>query len=146
MGIREQINEKPAVATAVTGSILFLSLVFMAYQLNVFGLFSGGYETMDVYYEDASGKLYVGDLKDMYEENDGAFPVRAHRVRYGDGEPFIYFYERYNPGGPNDTADPFEVRHPSQDVWHSRFTSEGRMISTLQANSEGVNPTEVLPD
>lgn len=146
MGIREQINEKPAIATAVTGSIIFLALIFMLYQLSFFGLFGSGYRPPDVYFQASDGSLYVDGLDIMQERDGGEYPVRAYKVRYGEGEPFVYFLERYNPDLEDQFAyDSFEVRHPADDTWYPRFSAEGQSISTYQVDSNGNYPVDVLP-
>ena len=96
MGIRETVNENPAITTGVTAGIILLALIFIVYQLFSSNSPSGAtiteqYYTVDdgaTYFEDELGKVTPF-------QKDGKEAVTAYVFRCG-GEPFVGYLERYD--------------------------------------------------
>lgn len=96
MGIRESVNENPAITTGVTAGIILLALVFIVYQLFSGGGAGGGggtitqqYYTVDdgaTYFEDDLGKVTPF-------QKDGKEAVTAYVFKCG-GDPFVGYLER----------------------------------------------------
>jgi hypothetical protein len=146
MGIREQINEKPAVATGITAGVLFLSLLFMLYQL---GFFSSGPSVAEVWYWEGGDEYRVGELTEMYED-DSASLIRAHRYVFEEGgEPFVLYLSRVARDGSSEEYggyDFLEVRTSADPTWIPMDSEAGYQITTPPVGPNGGRAIEFTPD
>ncbi len=126
MGIREQINEKPAIVTAATAGILFLALLWMSFQLGFFGKPSA---PASAYFWLGDNRFVIGDMRSYYESDplDPSRPVIAYRVKpSGGGELVLWYLQRLTTEQGNGVAA--EIRTPTMSRWVSINSPEAAEI------------------
>jgi hypothetical protein len=102
MGIRETLNEKKGLATAVAAGVVVVALVVIVYQSMGGGVSSSG-PTIDPsqsYYSDDDGASFFADDKTKAPpfDHNGKPAVRAHLYSCDGGKTkFVGFLERVNP-------------------------------------------------
>ncbi len=106
MGIRQSINENPAITTGVTAGIILLAIIFMVY----YGCSKGGTTGSTVpglnnaFFSTDDGKTwFVDDATNIPPyavskagPNAGKTAVRAQVFKCGDGQPFVAHLEKYS--------------------------------------------------
>ena len=100
MGIREQLNQKPAITTGATIGIMVLALGFIVYEIR--GGSSGQYRVLtDRFYSDDDGATYFKDslTKIAPYDHDGKQAVVANVFRCQGGKPFVGYLQRYTAKG-----------------------------------------------
>ena len=155
MGIRETLNEKPGLTTAVTATIVALALLYIGYSVwprspKVHVGASRAFFTTDL------GRTYQAmPTETWYEPDDEGKTdnVRAWVFRWpGEDAEFVAFLERVTPEvarkhvearRAGDPADPISamlgeqesaghsVARPGEDRWVDRESKLGRQISQL---------------
>ncbi len=96
MGIREKLNDNPAITTGITAGIIVIALIVIGWQL----MSSGRPEIpTQAFYSIDDGASYFPDNINLFPpfKKDGKDAVRAHVFRCDGGEPFIAYLERYTP-------------------------------------------------
>ena len=97
MGVRETLNEKPAIAVGGTIGIIVLGLIFVIVEL------SGGgaprFPTKSYYSVDDGASYFSDDIKLVPPfDHDGKQAVRAYLYKCEGGKEFVGFLERYKNG------------------------------------------------
>ena len=98
MGIRQTINENPAMTAVATGGIILLALIFIIYQaFGGHGSSSG--RLGKVFFSDDDGKTWFADDASKLPpiDHDGKPAYRALIYKCADGVEFCAFLERYSP-------------------------------------------------
>jgi len=96
VGIREKLNENPAITTSVTVLIIVIAVGYIIYQQIPSGVPKA---PTQAYFSIDDGKTWFADdiNKVAPFEKDGKQAVRVHVFRCGRGEPFVAFMERLLP-------------------------------------------------
>ena len=94
MGIREQLNQNPAITTGVTIGVIVIALGFIVWQL--FGGAGGPSAVTEMYYTVDDGKTYFADdaTKVAPFDHEGKEAVRCYVFKCSDGKPFVAYLER----------------------------------------------------
>lgn len=97
MGIREKLNDNPAITTGITAAIIVIALIVIVWQL----VSSNRGPTIPTqnWYTSDDGATYVADDIKLIPpfEKDGKTWVRAVVFKCKDGKPFVSHLERYTP-------------------------------------------------
>ena len=99
MGIRQTINEKPALTTAFTGGVILLAIVFIAWQA-CSGGGEGGVLSDKAFFTTDDGKTFFVDKATNIPpyQKDGKLAVRAQVFTCDDGKTkFVGYLEMYTP-------------------------------------------------
>lgn len=95
MGIREKLNDNPAVTTGVTGAIVVIAVAFIIWQLIPS---RPRIPTKDYYTVDDGATYFADDIKKIPPfEHDGKEAVRVRVFRCAKGGPFVGYLEKYTP-------------------------------------------------
>lgn len=154
MGLREKLNENPAITTAVAAGIILLALIFLGWSLLPRGGSTMAAGENDAYYTTDNGKTFEeGGYFDLYNQPVGGnekYRVQVFKWKDG-GEPFIGWMERLSPDarkaykeaqeqgtgdpmmmmGPEDAMIGLFVAKPPQNgdpQWVRADTPEGNQI------------------
>ena len=153
MGIRETLNEKPGVTTAVTAGVVVLALIYIVYSMWPRS-YARGIVPQEAFYTTDLGATYAAKSTDtLYEldEQGKASNVRAWVYQWpGESKPFVAFLERVTPevarahpkpGAPGEEMDAMAqlmaegdldghyVAPPGQDQWFEKGSPQGQQIS-----------------
>jgi len=95
MGIRETLNEKKGVSTAVAIGFVAIAIALIVWQVTATGGPSG---PAQLFFTTDEGQTYFGaDASSLPPfDHDGKQAVRAH-VYECNGKPFVAYVERYKP-------------------------------------------------
>jgi hypothetical protein len=96
LGIREKLNENPAITTGATVLIIVIAVGFIIYsQLPT----RGPKPPSQAYFSVDDGKTwFADDVKKMAPfDKDGKPAVRVHLYKCGKNAPFVAYLERYIP-------------------------------------------------
>ena len=97
-GLREKLNDNPAVVTAVAAGLILLILIFIASQLGLFGSSLPTAEDVEVFVSDDYKGYREGTAADLMEAGPNGQPIaQAFVYRYPGGEPWVWYFERLNP-------------------------------------------------
>jgi hypothetical protein len=98
MGLRETLNKKPGLASAIGAGLLVLGIVFLAYQFTAGG--AGG-SSDEAYFTTDDGRTYFADdaTKVAPFDHDGKQAVRAYVFECEGGKPFVNHLERHTAEG-----------------------------------------------
>ena len=95
MGLREKLNENPAITTGATIAVIVIALIFIVYSVVPAGPPKA--LTQAFYTVDDGENYFVDDLKKRAPfEKDGKTAVLAHVYKCG-GKKFVAYMERYRP-------------------------------------------------
>lgn len=97
MGLREKLNENPAITTAVAAGIILLALIYIGWSLLPGGGATASADDEQFWYTTDNGQSWEpGTYFDIYEPgDDGQEQVRVYLFKWEeDGEPFIGWMER----------------------------------------------------
>ena len=100
MGIRQTINEKPALTTAVTGGVILLAIVVIIWQGCGGSGGEGGLVSDKAFFTIDDGKTFFVDKSSNIPpfQKDGKFAVRAQVFTCDDGKTkFVGYLEMYAP-------------------------------------------------
>lgn len=119
MGIREKLNDNPAITTGITAAIIVIALIFIGVQL-----FSSNRPPIPTkaWYTADDGETYKAFERDLIPpfEREGKTWVGAVVFRCKKGKPFVSYVQRYTPKAKaaleaaNETMDKGEI--PSPDI------------------------------
>jgi hypothetical protein len=168
VGIREQLNQKPAITTGVTIAIIVIAFAFILYQL-IGGDGSTSVPTKQYYTTDDGKNLFSDDpAKVPPFDHEGKPAVRA-MVFTCDARKtqFVAYLERMTPEAKakleaaeaNKTPSPtdpmpdremllmegVEVKKPNDTKWIKRASAEGSKITDVTCPSGGTLDV-VTPD
>ena len=97
-GIREKLNESPAVVTAIAAGLILLTLIFAATQLGLFGSGLSTADDIEVFVSEDYQGYREGTAADLLETGPDGQPIaQAYVFRYPGGEPWVWYYERLSP-------------------------------------------------
>ena len=146
MGLRQTINEKPAVAYAIFGVLLVLGLALLLWFYGFFG--GSGSGSGDIWVTTDNGQTYEPAPGSSFRGKDGSGQpvVRVFVFDLPEGETVAY-QQRYNPemldqilaaqqsDNPNVAMqvsqlerEALEVAKPGSTEWHKMMTAEAQQI------------------
>ena len=168
MGIRETLNEKPAIGIGIAVGIVVIAGVILIWQ------FSGGSRTTQLtapvqgdqaYFSDDDGKTFFADdlKKPTPFKHAGKDAYRAHVYKCSKGEPFVGYIERHTELGKqqkgvtqemgsrpsfSDNAL-FEIKKPGKGAWvpvDSKHYNEALQVMGVTCpGNPNENPMQILP-
>lgn len=165
MGLRETLNENPAITTAATALIIIVALGFALAQF-----MRGGDTPPTVEAGERKSYFTVDDGKSWFEapatnvppfDHEGKTAVRARLYTCDGGEnKFVGYLERYTPaarqrieqqdGVPTlmDMEDPsaVEVKRPGGNRWVPRDTPEGYRVRDVTCPDGTTDNLEAVPE
>jgi hypothetical protein len=101
VGIRQTINENPAITAAATGAIIVLALIFIIVEALPHHPKAG--PPGKLYFSDDDGKSWFPDDATKippYTDSNGKEAVQAYVYKCGQsGEPFVGYLLKYSPDG-----------------------------------------------
>ncbi len=119
MGIREKINEKPAVAGTVVGVVIVLAIVWIYFQNRSPNTGPAAAAEAAFYSEDDGQTYFAGEYANLgkdFKGPNGKEAVRAYVFRYGREKPFVGYLEKFTPAGKQIVskfyADPANAKLP----------------------------------
>ena len=158
MGIRETLNEKPALVTGATIAIVVVILVFIFWQSRPRS--AGPPATKAYYTADDGATTFEDDLaKAPSFDRGGTVAVQAHMFSCSNGKnPFIGYLERL----PEKMATPSArqsrghdprllyslVKQPRNKTakWYPKLSAEGgEIVANVKCPDGGSAPAEVFP-
>ncbi len=163
MGLRDTINEKPAVAYAIFGVLVVLGILLLLWNFGVFGGPSTG--SGEIFITSDKGQTYEPAERQALRAKgaDGQPVVQAHVFQFPGDEPTVAYLERFNPQAlemmlRSQNADDAragmqvnqmeaqsrEVAAPGTDQWHDVYTREGQAIIKIPER-DGVRAERVSP-
>ena len=101
MGIREQLNQKPAIVTGATIGVIVLALIFIVYELHGSSTEGQVSASASRYYSDDDGATYFADAASKMApfDHNGKPAAVAYVYKCKDGKPFVAFLQRYTQKG-----------------------------------------------
>ncbi len=168
MGIRETINEKPAIGVGIGIGIVVIAIVIIGWQFmhsNRQGALTGPITGDQAYYSDDDGKtFFTDDMKKLTPfKHAGKDAVRAHVYRCSKGDPFVGYLERHTElakqqkgmamemgGRPSFTEHAvFEVKKPGKSPWipvDTKNESEAVKVFGVACPGDAMeNPVVMVP-
>lgn len=96
MGIRQTLNEKPALAAGVSAGIIVLAILAILFE--AFHKPSTGAPPTKAYFSDDDGQtVFLDDVNKVPPfDHNGKQAFRAVVVQCGDGKPFVWRLEGYD--------------------------------------------------
>ncbi len=172
MGIRESLNQNPAITTGITIGIIVMALGFIVWQI-VGGDGGGGSVVTEMYYTTDDGATYFADDANKVApfDKDGKEAVRCYVFKCADGKPFVAYLERMQkdakakyeaamnaaaaptPGAPPSMdmemiqMEGMEVKNPGDPKWSKRNGPDADKITQINCpdgNNQALNI--VLPN
>ncbi len=167
MGIRETVNQNPAITTGVTIGIIVIALGIIMYQL--FG--NSGYRVVtENYYTIDDGQSYFTDEANKVApfDKDGKQAVRCYVFKCSDGKPFVAYLERMNEkfkdkyaealkaqqnpdnaGQAGMEAEEFrmqgqEVKKPGDEKWVNQQSPEAEKITQITCPDGDLSKLEIV--
>jgi hypothetical protein len=153
VGLRDQLNQRPAIAASIVGGVvlLLLLLVFMQVRPNRPAAISG----IQNYFSVDDGHTWFPDSIEKIApfDHSGSEAVLCHVFQKPGAAPFAGYLEKYTPEAHDQltgktpathTFFPFEgilVKRPGDKTWIAEQSAAGQSI--LKAYTSGVQP--VLP-
>ena len=114
MGIREKMNENPAVTTGVTVAVLVVLVAFILYQV-----FAGGgsgtvpQPTKAWFTTDDGNSYFPDDINKLPPfKKDGKDAYRAYVFQCKDGKKFVAWVERYTLDGKKRVEQQMAKKEP----------------------------------
>jgi hypothetical protein len=165
MGIRETLNQNPAITTAATGGIILIALIFIIYQMVGGG---GPRIQTTAYYTVDDGKTWFPDSIERIPPFDrgGQEAVRAHVFSCRGGrDAFVAYLEKYTPEAQKrleaaranpEASDPgimetvymtgVLVKKPGQGDWVNSMDPRAQEVTAITCPDGTTNNLEpVLP-
>jgi hypothetical protein len=98
MGIREKLNDKPALTGGVVGAMILVAVTIVAWRVMGGESYSA---PSQAFYTDDGGKTYFRDSINRATpfERNGKQAYRAEVYRVDGGEPFVALVYRHNEAG-----------------------------------------------
>jgi hypothetical protein len=97
LGIRQKLNEKPAITVSVVGLLTVAAIGFLIWQFTGRGQRAHGH--LKAFYSDDDGKTYFTDegyKLTPFTDANGKEAVQAIVFKCGAGEPFVGYLMRYD--------------------------------------------------
>ncbi len=95
MGIREKLNDNPAITTGATATIVVVAIAFIVWQLMPN---NPKISTEDYYTVDDGTSWFKDDIKKIPPySHDGKDAVRARVFKCPSGSAFVGYLEKYSP-------------------------------------------------
>ncbi len=134
MGLRQKLNDNPALSVAITAVIILATLAFVVRSI-WFGAEGGaivtGVEGTAFFTIDDGQNWFVGDARQLPPfERDGKPTVRAKVFECPDGKEFVGYLERYSP------ADKKKLEDAMKDS-SGAFTASMLYASTVEVKKPG---------
>ena len=168
MGIRETLNEKPAIGIGIAAGIILIAAVVVIWQFS--GRSGSTQLTAPVagdqaYYTDDDGKnFFADDSKKMTPfKHGGKDAYRAHVYKCSKGEPFVGYIERHTEYGRtqkgialemgsrpsfSDNAM-FEIKKPGTNPWvpvdSKHYNDALKIMGVTCPGDPNENPQPILP-
>lgn len=162
MGIRQTINEKPALSTGVTAAVIVLALGFILWES--FGHHGGsGRGAPRAFYSDDDGQTWFPDAANKltpFTDANNKEAVQAFVFKCGDGKPFCGYLMRATEEARKAAAGELhgataavmmhsEVKKPGDKKW-VKFDSRNmvpftNITQTFPNCPAGSKPDPVLP-
>jgi hypothetical protein len=168
VGIRETLNEKPAIGIGIAVGIVLIAAVVLIWQ------FLGGSRTSTLtapitgdqaYYSEDDGKtFFADDVKKISPwKHAGKEAVRAHVYRCSKGEPFVGYLERHTElakqqkgvalemgNRPSFSENAiFEIKKPGKNPWvpvdSKHYNDALQIMGVTCPGSPNENPIPMLP-
>ena len=159
MGIRQTMNENPALAIGVTAGLILIAIVIIVYEL-VGGKSSNPTANFNqTFYSDDDGKSYfVDDNTKIPPFMHNGKPAYKAIVFKCNGKPFVAHLERYTEEGKKRLEEMkqrssrvlgmtmMEVKKPGQPNW-VRVSGDSRAWSEIMRVTcpDGSTPEPVIP-
>jgi hypothetical protein len=162
VGIRQTINEKPALSTGITAALIVLALGFIWWES--FGSHRGSRPPVQLaFYSDDDGQTWFPDTANKltpFTDADNKEAVQAFVFKCGDGKPFCGYLMRATEeakkaaaaqphGGTSIIMMHSEVKKPGDKKWvkfDARNTAPFTNITQTFPNCPaGSKPDPVLP-
>ncbi|HEY8665465.1 MAG TPA: hypothetical protein VIL86_02310 [Tepidisphaeraceae bacterium] len=164
MGIREKLNENPAITTGATAGIIIIALIFIIWSVK--GPSVPNAPTKAYYTIDDGASYFADDIQKIAPfDHDGKQAVRCYVWKCKGGKPFISHLEKYTdeakkqieeamkqmPQGPNgkSPAGPMPmmmiestmtgklVKKPGKGEWLNQVAPEAQEVTKLQCPDGG---------
>lgn len=167
MGIRESLNENPAITTGVTAGIIGIAILFIVYQIFFSGPGTGSIITEQYYTVDDGANYFADELSKLTPfDKDGKPAVTAYVFRCDGGDEFVGYLERFTETvrkeaaklGPAAAENPEqqmqlemlkqqgrEVKKPGAGNWVDAMSPEGMQVTAVQCPGEGDDAGELEP-
>jgi hypothetical protein len=168
VGIRETLNEKPAIGIGIAAGVILIAAVVVIWQFT--GRSSGPALTAPVtgdqaYYTDDDGKtFFADDSKKMTPfKHSGKDAYRAHVYKCSKGEPFVGYIERHTDYGKqqkgislemgsrpsfSDNAL-FEIKKPGKNPWvpvdSKHYNDALQVMGVPCPGNANENPLPIIP-
>jgi len=141
VGLRDQINEKPAIASAVVIGVILLLIGMIALQLRGNHPPTGP-SGMQSYYTADDGRTWFADAEEQIPpfQHDGSLAVRCYVFKTDDSAPFAGYLEQYTSKmhdeltgivkttGPIFSESGTMVKRPGDKSWIPLGTPVGQQI------------------
>jgi hypothetical protein len=154
VGLRDQINQKPAIAAGVVGGIILLLIGLMIFHFR-----SGNASAISgaqSYYTIDDGKTWFADAWEKVPpfDYDGGQAVRCYLFKTASSGPFVGYLECYsqkvhdNLTGtvkspiPVDIVGGTLVKRPGEKNWVSQVSAAGQKIMNVKAPNGSAEPVE----
>ena len=167
MGLREQINEKPAVAFAMAGALSVLA--FMVVWLTFLRTPAGPQGPTTAYFSDDDGATWFVDKISNIPpfDHNGKEAVKVWLYRCGTGQPFVQRLEKYTPEqkkrveallknpSRESTAPGVRglIKKPGEKIWRELNNRDSasidlytKLTTPVCPGGSGDTPTLVLPE
>jgi hypothetical protein len=156
MGLREQMNKKPALTGGVVIGVIVIAAAWLVHW---HGAGSGVVVRNQIYFSDDDGKSYYSDAMTNlapYTHN-GRDAVIAHVFQIGSNPPFIAYLEKFTddmkaqmsqqPPPDVDSDAGTLVKRPGDKDWELVTDSAGRTIrlSIVPPAGQPGQPVPVVP-
>jgi hypothetical protein len=163
MGVREALNRRPRVATALGAGLILIAIPIMIWAS---GDGVPGRATKAYYSTDDGKSYFADDIDKIYPFDHGGKPAyRAYVYDCGDGKAFVAYLARYSDGAIKKLAelekaksDPdaagqiaqlksnaIEVKKPGDTNWVGLFSAAGGAISSHPPCPKGGTAKVVSP-
>jgi hypothetical protein len=143
VGLREQINQKPVVTSAVIGGLILLVIVWTIWQFIPHR--PSDPTGIKLYYTTDGGKTWFADAAEKVPpfDHDGSPAVRCQVFKTATSAPFAGYLETYSkqmhdqltggapvqgPPGPASTG--LLIKRPGDKTWVPELSPQGQRITS----------------
>lgn len=143
MSIRETLNEKPAIAYGLSGGLVLLALIIMAFH------FLGGANpaatpaavTNQAYFSDDDGATYFADdaMKIPPYSHNGKMAYQANVFRCGSGKSFVGYLARFTDQAKRDLEAKIKAGQFSPRMLR---VARGQMLAKRPGPGKWVSPDD----
>lgn len=100
MGIRQTLNENPAVSIGITAGIILIAIIIIVWEMMPSR--GGAAAGRQQFYTDDDGKTWFADDATKippFKDKDGKMAVKAVLFRCKGSKPFVAYLEQFSPEG-----------------------------------------------